>query len=36
MNFYELITNDDVLSQFDYNTVNTILIRLLTLGYLLK
>ena len=35
MNFKELIINDDVLSQYDFETVYSILMRLLMLGYIM-
>ena len=35
MNFKELIENDDVLSQYDFETVYSILMRLLRLGYIM-
>lgn len=35
MNFKELIENDDVLSQYDFETVYSILMRLLKLGYIM-
>lgn len=34
-NFSELIKNDDVLSQYDFETVHAILMRLLSLGYIM-
>ena len=35
MNFKELIEHDDVLSQYDFETVYSILMRLLKLGYIM-
>lgn len=35
MNFTEIIKNDDVLSKYDFETVYTILMRLLRLGYIM-
>jgi hypothetical protein len=34
-NFSELIKNDDVLSQYDFKTVHAVLMRLLSLGYIM-
>jgi hypothetical protein len=34
-NFSELIKNDDVLSQYDFETVHAVLMRLLRLGYIM-
>lgn len=35
MNYKELIENDEVLSQYDFEVVYEILMRLLRLGYLM-
>ena len=35
MNYKELIENDEVLSRYDFETVYSILMRLLRLGYLM-
>ena len=35
MNYKELIETDDVLSQYDFEVVYSIIIRLLSLGYLM-
>jgi hypothetical protein len=33
--FKELIKNDDVLKEYDYETVYRVLMRLLSLGYIM-
>ena len=35
MNFTELIKNDDVLSKYDFETAYSIILRLLSLGYIM-
>lgn len=35
MNFTELIKNDNVLSKYDFETVYAIILRLLSLGYVM-
>jgi hypothetical protein len=35
MNFTELIKNDDVLSKYDFETAYAIILRLLSLGYIM-
>ena len=35
MNFTDLIKNDDVLSQYDFETVYSVILRLLSLGYVM-
>lgn len=35
MNFADLIKNDDVLSQYDFEVVYAVILRLLSLGYVM-
>lgn len=35
MNFTDLIKNDDVLSQYDFEVVYAVILRLLSLGYVM-
>ena len=35
MNFAEIIKNDDVLSKYDFEVVYSVMLRLLSLGYIM-
>ena len=35
MNFKEVIINDNILSQYDFEVVYSVMLRLLSLGYIM-